>query len=315
MQTKVVYMGTPAIAIPPLERLLEAGYEVTGVYTQPDRPTGRGRNVEAPPVKAFALMQGLRVFQPRSFRSSEARQELASLAPDVVIVMAYGRLLPREVLELPRWGCLNIHPSLLPRHRGPAPVSNAILEGDTVTGVTVMHMDEGVDSGPVLAQEVEAIAPEDTAATLADRLVRKGAALLVRTLPSYLRGELESQPQDESQATYSRKLSKEDGTLRWELSAETLWRQVRAYTPWPGAYTYWRGRLLKVVEAIPLSGDQGGAPGEVVLLESGAPVPIGVIAGDGILGLRRVQLEGKQALNAEDFLRGYREFVGSVLPS
>lgn len=314
MEIKIVYMGTPALAIPPLEGLLEGGYEIVGVYTQPDRPVGRGRSVEAPPVKAFALERGLRVLQPRSLRSSEAREEMESLAPDLGIVVAYGRILPREILELPRWGCLNIHPSLLPRHRGPSPVAHTLLEGDTMAGVTVMLVDEGMDSGPILSQEEEMISLEDTAATLTDRLVRKGAMLLARTLPAYLRGELEPQPQDESQATYSRKLSKEDGVLRWELPAETLWRQVRAYTPWPGSYTHWRGRLLKVVEAVPLEGDQGGAPGTVVLLESGAPAPIGVITGDGILGLRRVQLEGRQVVYAEAFLRGHGGFVGSTLP-
>ena len=308
-------MGTPAFAIPPLEALLEGGYEVVGVYTQSDRPTGRGRSVEPPPVKAFALERGLRVFQPRSLRSSEAREEMESLAPDLVIVAAYGRILPKEVLELPRWGSLNIHPSLLPRHRGPSPVAYTLLEGDTVAGVTVMLVDEEMDSGPILSREEEEISPEDTTATLTNRLVRKGATLLVKTLPPHLRGELRPQPQDESQATYSRKLSKEDGALRWELPAETLWRQVRAYTPWPGSYTHWHGRLLKVVEAVPLKDDQGNTPGKVVLLKNGAPAAIGITTGDGILGLRRVQLEGRQAVDADAFLRGHGEILEATLPS
>ena len=311
---RVVYMGTPAFAIPPLEELLARGYDVVGVYTQPDRPSGRGRSVEAPPVKAFALERGLDVFQPTSLRNAEAHSRLAALAPDVIAIAAYGRILPEEVVNMAPAGCVNVHPSLLPRHRGPSPVAFTILEGDETAGVSIMLLDEGMDSGPVIAQVEEAIHPDDTTESLTDRLFRKGAKLLADSLPPFLQGDIAPQPQDEARVTYAPRLTKEDGEIRWELPAETLWRQVRAYHPWPGSYTRWNGRLLKVLEAVPLTGARADAPGEVVTLEKDAPAPMGVAAGEGVLGLKRVQLEGRRAVDAADFLKGHEGFVGSTLP-
>ncbi|MBF8266605.1 MAG: Methionyl-tRNA formyltransferase [Dehalococcoidia bacterium] len=312
---RLVYMGTPAFAIPPLEELLAGGYEVVGVYAQPDKPAGRGMGMEASPVKVFAQGRGLKVLQPTSLRASVAHQELLSLGPDLMVVAAYGRILPKEVLQIPRWGCVNLHPSLLPRHRGPSPVAYALLEGDETTGVTLILLDEGMDTGPVIAQQEEPVLPQDTAETLTDRLFYRAATLLVRSLPLYFRGELEPQPQDETRASYTSKLTKEEGAIRWELPAVSLWRQVRAYSPWPGSYTRWRGKLLKVMEAVPLPWAEPGSLGMVVSLESSAMVPVGVITGEGVLGLKRVQLEGKQAVDATDFLRGHQGFVGSTLPS
>ena len=230
---RVVYMGTPAFAIPPLEELLASGYDVVGVYTQPDRPAGRGRSMEAPPVKTFALERGLEVIQPTTLRNPEAHSRLAALSPDLIAIAAYGRILPEEVVGMAPAGCVNVHPSMLPRHRGPSPVAFTILEGDETAGVSIMLLDEGMDSGPVIAQVEEPIHPEDTTESLTDRLFRRGAKLLVESLPRFLQGDSSPQPQDDAGATYARRLTKEDGEIRWELPAETLWRQVRAYHPWP----------------------------------------------------------------------------------
>ncbi len=311
---RVVFMGTPAYAVPPLEELLANGYEVVGVYTQPDRPAGRGRSLEAPPVKTFALERGLKVLQPTTLRTPEAHSLLADLAPDLITIAAYGRILPEEVVQMPPAGCVNVHPSLLPRHRGPSPVAFTILEGDPAAGVSIMLLDEGMDSGPVIAQQEEPILPEDTTESLTDRLFRKGAKLLVESLPRFLQGDLAPQPQDDAQATYAPRLTKEDGEIRWELPAETLWRQVRAYHPWPGSFTRWEGRLLKVLEAVPMS-HVVTAPGEVIPLDGDSPAPVGVAAGAGVLGLKRVQLEGRRAVDAADFLKGHEAFLESTLPS
>ena len=210
--------------------------------------------MEASPVKAYALERGLKVLQPTSLRNPDAHSQLAALAPDLIAIAAYGRILPPEVIGMSPGGCVNVHPSLLPRHRGPSPVAFTILEGDETAGVSIMLLDEGMDSGPVIAQEVEPVLPEDTTETLTDRLFRRGAKLLVDSLPRFLQGDMVSQPQDEARATYAPRLTKEDGEIRWELPAESIWRQVRAYHPWPGSYTRWEGRLLKVLEAVPLPG-------------------------------------------------------------
>jgi methionyl-tRNA formyltransferase len=311
---RVIYMGTPAFSVPPLDLLVETGYQVVGVYTQPDRQAGRGRSMLAPPIKGYAEEHGLRVLQPTSLGFPDVYAELVSLKPDIIIIASYGKILPKEVVNLPPLGCVNIHPSLLPRHRGPSPVAFTILEGDEAAGVTLMLLDEGTDSGPIIAQEEKLQLPQDTVATLTDRLFRAGAELLVQSLPRYRQGGLVPRPQEEAQATYARKLTKEDGLIQWNLSAEALWRQVRAYSPWPGSYTHWQGKLLKVLDAVPQPGGPSGPPGKVVFLETRAPVAVGVVTGEGVLRLKRVQLEGKRDVGAGDFLQGYEGFEGSVLP-
>ncbi len=318
---KVIYMGTPHFSISPLELLVESGIQVVGVYTQPDRPAGRGRAVHPSPVKIYAEAHGLRVIQPSSLGAIDTYREMVSLTADIIVVAAYGKILPKEIVNLPAFGCVNIHPSLLPRHRGPSPVAFAILEGDEVTGVTVMRLDEGMDSGPIIAQQEWPILPEDTMVTLTDKLFREGAKLLVNSLPSYYRGIPAPLPQEEALATYARKLTKEDGVIQWQRSADIIWRQVRAYSSWPGSYTRWQGKLLKVVEAVPLpaqtyqmtTGDD--TPGTVVLLSPNSQVAVGVVTGDGVLGLKRVQFEGKKDAEARDFLQGHENFRGSLLPS
>jgi methionyl-tRNA formyltransferase len=309
---RVVFMGTPAFAVPVLTALLDEGYEVVGVYTQPDRETGRGRRVMPTPVKQAALELGLAVYQPASLRrSEEARQELASLAPDLIVVAAYGLFLPVESFDLPRLGTLNVHPSLLPRYRGSSPVSSAILNGDAVTGVTLIRLDEGMDSGPIVAQRETPIAPSETARQLTSRLFQMGADLLVEVLPQWECGELQARPQDDAQATFTSRLSREDGEIDWDKPADYIARQVRAYHPWPGTYTYWRGRMLKVIEAA-VSDTQDirdVSPGQVVPLADG----VGVVTGEDVLALRQVQIEGRRAVSASEFLQGHRDFPGSKL--
>ena len=309
---RVVFMGTPAFAVPALRALVERSYVVAGVYTQPDRRAGRGRKLRASPIKIFAEEHGWPVFQPRSLRkdSEAARSDLADLAPDAVIVAAYGLFLPEEVLRLPRLGCLNIHPSLLPRHRGPSPIATAILDGDDTTGVTIMLLDEGVDTGPILAQRETRIPDDETAEELTVRLFELGSELLVDTLDRWERGQIEPTPQNDNEASLTRRLEREDGRIDWSLSADSIARRVRAFTPWPGTFTTWRGRTLKILRARPADGTLDGMPGAVVRLDDSI---IAVLAGEGALAVERLQLEGRQAMSAADFIRGYGDFISSTL--
>lgn len=310
-------MGTPGFAVPALEGLLSTGHDVVAVYTLPDKPAGRGRALQPSPVKVFASTAGLPVYTPASWKEPGAVEHLAGHAPQAIVVAAYGRFLPKSVLELPPLGCLNVHPSLLPRYRGPSPVASAILEGDETTGVTIMLLDQGMDTGPILAQEETRIAPQENAETLTARLFQMGARLLVRVLSSWADGRLKAVPQDNSRATTTRLLKKEDGLMDWQKPAETLGREVRAFYPWPGSYTFWRGKTLKVLEAIPVPpGPVGGEgalqkqPGVVITIEGNA---VGVATGRGALRLERLQLEGRGPLSIGDFLRGHPDFVGSLL--
>ncbi len=319
--TRLVFMGSPEFAVPALRRLIADGYEIVGVYTQPDREAGRGRVLTPPPVKTAALAAGLPVFQPPSLRREEAIEQLRALHPDVIVVAAYGQILRRPVLEIPPHGLLNIHASLLPRWRGAAPVQAAILAGDRETGVSIMLIDEGLDTGPVLARRATPISDFDTAGTLSDRLAVMGAELLSEVLPRWLRGEITPEPQDEAQATYAPRIEKEMGRLDWSLPAVDLWRRVRAFNPWPGAFTTLHGEMLRIHEAWPLP-DGLEVPGTVVPLSAAqrAAVPperprpaFGVACGAGILAPLKVQRAGKRVLYAEEFLRGERGLIGTRL--
>jgi methionyl-tRNA formyltransferase len=304
-------MGTPDFAVPALRGLVQGGYEVVSVYTQPDGPSGRGQKVSPAPVKKEAVGFGLNVHQPATLKSTEEVGRLKDLRPLVIVVAAYAQILPQAVLAVPSRGCLNIHPSMLPRHRGPSPVAAAILAGDEVTGVSIMLMDKGMDTGPVLAQRQIRVLAWDTTGSLTVKLADLGAQLLMDTLPLWLEGKLEPQVQDSDKATYSKIIKKEDGRMDWARPAVELWRQVRAFQPWPGCYATWQGRLLKIIEAVPLPGR--GEIGRVVEIPGQGSATVGVETGDGILGLVRVQLEGKRAVSADEFLRGQRGFVGSIL--
>ena len=312
---RLVFMGTPDFVVPVLEAVVQAqDVQVVGVYTPPDRPRGRGRSPEMPPVKTYALNQGLAVFQPSTLRSARVQEVLTAFQPDVIIVAAYGRFLPVPVLDAPPQGCLNLHPSLLPKYRGPSPVVTAILEGEKVTGVTLMKLDEGMDTGPIIAQREHPVSPQDTAGTLTAALFRLGASLLLENLSPWVTGQITSQSQDDAQATVTRKLERADGQAHWELSAMALERRCRAYTPWPGLFTHWQGQVLKLldVEAVPDPTTPGGEPGLVVPL-SLEETPVGIVTADGVLGLKRVQLEGRRANSAGEFLRGHPQFIGSKL--
>jgi methionyl-tRNA formyltransferase len=309
-------MGTPEFAVPSLRALVEyaapgrlwaSGLDLTGVVMRPDKPAGRGRRVVLSPVKEYALEQHIPVYQPGALRKPESLALLRSLAPDVIIVAAFGQILPPEVLDLPPRCCLNVHASLLPRYRGASPVAAAILAGDSATGVTIMQMDEGLDTGPIVAQQTVSIAPDDTTATLTQELARAGADLLIETLPRWLAGGIVPQEQDETRATMTKPLRKEDGRLDWTQSADELARRVRAFSPWPGAFTIWNGQLVKILAAQPAGVEsEDRLPGQCFRAGSGrSQLQLLCACGRGVIGLEVIQLEGKRPLPAADVLRGH----------
>lgn len=306
--TRVVFMGTPEFSVPSLRALAQA-YEVVGVFTQPDRPAGRGRRVVESPVKQEAQACGLAVFQPKSLRREAVQAELRQLKPDVIVVAAYGLILPQAVLDIPPHGCLNVHASLLPKYRGAAPIAFALLEGERETGITIMLMEAGLDTGPILAQRAIPIAADDNAGTLEQKLSSLGAELLRETLPRWLAGEIAPQPQNDTGATLTRLIKKEDGAIDWSQPAISIVRKVRAFTPWPGAYTTWQGNLLKIIRATPI--DIAAPVGEV--LQHDDQIVVG--AGEGSVRLDEVQLAGKRAMSSAEFVRGQRAFVGARLGS
>jgi methionyl-tRNA formyltransferase len=307
-------MGTPEFAIPSLERLILNRYQVVAVYTQPDRTAGRGRTLVSPPVKEAALRLGLPVVQPDSLKSVESVSRLTDLKPDAIVVAAFGQILPQPVLDVPAYGCINIHPSLLPRHRGASPVAAAILSGDEFTGVSIMLLDSGMDTGPILSRAVIPVSPRDNTGSLTEKLSLIAAHLLQETLTSWRRHEIVPRPQNEAEATYSPRITKEDGEIDWHLPTVEIWRRVRAFNPWPGSYTRWRGKQLKIIEAVPFTEEGALDVGQVVALPGYESMP-GISTGEGILWVARVQLEGKREMSAADFLRGQRDFIGAVLPS
>ncbi|MHB0868594.1 MAG: methionyl-tRNA formyltransferase [Chloroflexota bacterium] len=309
---RVVFMGTARFAVPSLDVLVREGYGVAAVFTQPPRPAGRGRKLTASPVQVAAERLGLPVLTPEKLRSPEAVASVADLRPDLIVVAAYAQILPRAVLNLPPKGCINVHASLLPRWRGASPIQAAILAGDEVTGVTIMLMEPGLDTGPILSQRETRIEEQDTAATLEERLSGLGADLLVSTLPRYLDGALAAVPQDDRLASYAPIIKKEAGLIDWSRPAVEIWRASRAYTPWPGTYSYWNGKMLKVVSCLPEGGAAAGEPpGTVVRL--GTDREAGVVTGSGVLRLLEVALEGSRPMGIREFLLGHRDFLGSRL--
>ena len=312
---RLIFMGTPAAVVPTLTALHHApDLTIAAVYTPPDRPRGRGRPTERTPVKAAALALNLPVLQPHSLRADAAQQELQALQPDVIIVAAYGKLLPPEVLAIPPHGCLNLHPSLLPRYRGPSPVATAILDGATATGLTLMLLDPGMDTGPILAQQQYPLTGQETAADLTADLFNLGAQLLLDHLNPWLSGQLTAQPQDETQATITRKLERNDGIADWHLPAAVLERMCRAYTPWPGLTAHWQGQSLRLlsVTALENSDSPAAAPGQIIPLNSAA-TPAAIATAQGILIPQQLQLEGRRPAAINDFLRGHPNFISSHL--
>jgi methionyl-tRNA formyltransferase len=298
----LVFAGTPEFAVPALRALLDAGHTVCAVYTQPDRPAGRGRKLMMSAVKEFALARGLDVRQPATLRNEAEAAALRALAPDAMIVIAYGLILPTPILNIPRYGCINVHASLLPRWRGAAPIQRAIEAGDRVTGVTIMQMDAGLDTGPMLATAETAIAAADTAASLHDRLGDMGAHLLVETLAQLERGTVRPHPQDNTHATYAAKLNKDEARLDWRDDAELLARRIRAFNPWPVATTTLEGKPLRLwmAEAAP-SPVSSQPPGTVIAADNDG---IRVQCGHGVLTITQLQAEGGKTLAARAFLNG-----------
>jgi methionyl-tRNA formyltransferase len=300
---RLIFAGTPDFAVPCLAALLDAGHEVAGVYTQPDRPAGRGRKLQMSPVKTLALARGLAVYQPESLkRDPRAVEQLQALGADLMVVVAYGLLLPVSVLESPRFGCVNVHASLLPRWRGAAPIQRAILAGDAETGVCIMRMEAGLDTGPVYHRIATPIAPSETGGTLHDRLAELGARALVAALPGIADGSLTPAPQDDARATYAHKLTKEEATVDWSLPAIAIERQVRAFDPWPVAQTTLEGATLRLwsVEAQSAHDAEGsGVPGTVVVADRAG---IRVATGSGHLCITRLQPAGKKPMSAADYL-------------
>ncbi|MDN5870743.1 MAG: methionyl-tRNA formyltransferase [Nitrococcus sp.] len=300
---RVVFAGTSEFALPALRRLSHGPQRLIGVYTQPDRPSGRGRRLRSSPVKATAQACDLPVFQPRSLRSREAQAELAALAPDLMVVAAYGLILPPEVLAIPPLGCLNIHASLLPRWRGAAPIQRAMIAGDSRTGISIMRMDAGLDTGAVLAQRGCAITADDTAGEVHDRLAALGADLIAATVARWAASAIEPRAQDPAQATYAAKLSKEEAIIDWRRPAAELARRIRAFNPWPVGYTHHHERTLRVWFGRALAaGPIAAAAGEVVALSDAG---IDVATGDGLLRIEEVQIPGRGRQQAKQFLNGY----------
>ena len=308
MPLRIVFAGTPDFSVAPLEALIASPHEVVAVYTQPDRPAGRGRKLVPGPVKQKALDHGIPVMQPASFREDGAIANLASLQPDLLVVVAYGLLLPEAVLEIPRLGCINIHASLLPRWRGAAPIQRAILAGDSRSGVCIMQMDAGLDTGPVWLEKEIALAQDETGGSLHDRLAALGADALMEALPLIIAGDHKPMPQPEEGVCYAHKLSKEEACIDWSVPARQIDLLVRAFNPWPVAYADLDGKKVRLWETEVLAGSASAAPGTVVATSRAG---VDVATADGILRITRLQMPGKRPVTAQEFLNA-RDLNGAV---
>jgi methionyl-tRNA formyltransferase len=309
---RIVFMGTPAFAVPTLQQLLNTEFSVVGVVCQPDRPSGRGKKVQVGPVKALALSQGIPLVQPEKMKDLRFMETLRAWDPDAIVVAAFGRILPKIILNLPPKGCLNVHGSLLPKYRGAAPIPWALIHGETETGITIMLMDEGMDTGAILQQEVIPIGPDETAGELATRMAPIGGALLVSTLRGWDAGTMLSYPQNESEATFAPILKKEDGLIHWDRPARTIANRIRGLSPWPGVYTFLkheRWGIWKVEVVGPVTGigrtisDNLQVPGTITVVTKQA---ICVQTGQGHLNLLEIQSENKKRMNVSDYLAGHR---------
>ena len=304
---RIIFMGTPQFACPTLQMLIDRGENIVAAVTQPDRPKGRGQLMQPPPVKALAEQHGIPVLQPLKVRAAEAIEEIRACSPDLIVVIAFGQILPKALLDIPRYGCINVHASLLPRYRGAAPINWCIINGETETGITTMMMDVGLDTGDMLLKKRIPIFPEDTASTLHDRLSVLGAETMSATLDLLKEGKLTPEKQDDSLSCYAPMLKKELGEIRWDSSSSTIINLVRGVTPWPGAYTKIDNKVLKIHAA--RAGSATGAPG--LILAAGRD-GIEVACADGSIIIEEMQLEGKKRLKAAEFLAGCRIEPGSV---
>jgi len=308
-ELRTVFMGTPDFALQTLQGLIDAGCKMVGVYTQPDRPKGRGKQLAAPPVKELAQKYDIPVYQPLKLRQPEAVAELEALAPDLIVVVAYGQILPKSVLEIPAHGCINVHASLLPKYRGAAPINKAIIDGETETGITTMYMDVGLDTGDMLVKKILAIGPEETAGELHDRLATLGRETMEETLRQLGAGTLQREVQDDEQSTYASMMKKEDGRIDWSRPAREIHNHVRGLDPWPGAYTTINGELLKLAETRP-EATKGDKPGCVIKADKDG---VCVACGSGSLRIQQLQLAGRKRLAAADFLRGCPLEAGALM--
>lgn len=307
---RVIFMGTPDFSVGTLEALIRAGHQVVLAVTQPDKPKGRGGKMQFPPVKETALEHGIPVFQPRKVREPENIEELRKYQADVIVVVAFGQILPREILEMTPYGCINVHASLLPSYRGAAPIQWAVINGETVSGVTTMQMDEGLDTGDMLLKTEVPLEPEETGGSLHDKLAAAGASLCVRTLKALEEGTVTPKKQGESPTAYASMLKKEMGEIRWEEPAISIERLIRGLNPWPSAYTGWQDKTMKIWEAEILEEDSGQEPGTVVRVDKDGFL---VQTGKGLLKVTALQIPGKKRMEADAFLRGYSMEPGEKL--
>lgn len=311
---KIVFMGTPDFAVPALRALLEDGYNVVAVVTQPDRPKGRKRVLTPTPVKEEALKHGLTVLQPEKLRQAESVEQIRSLAPDLIVTAAYGQILPKSILDMPELGCINVHASLLPKYRGGAPIHYAVMRGEQVTGVTIMYMDVGLDTGDMISSVEVPITEQDTTGSMFAKLSLAGAELLRKTLPDLIAGRIQAVPQNEAEAIYSPNITREDERIDWSKPARDIFNQVRGLNPFPGAFTTWNGDVLKVWQCKPPVSAEWAAgnakPGTVLRADADG---IAVQTGDGALMLTTIQPAGKKAMEVEQFLRGSAIERGTAL--
>lgn len=312
---RVVFMGTPDFSVGTLEALVAAGHEIVGVVTQPDKPKGRGGRMQYTPVKEVALKYDLPVFQPLRVKDPEFIEVLKGLQPEIIVVVAFGQILPKEILEMPEYGCVNVHASLLPKYRGAAPIQWAVIDGEKVSGVTTMRMDEGLDTGDMILKKEVLLDRKETGGSLFDKLSVEGASLCVETLKRLLDGTAEFTKQDDEKSTYAKMLKKELGDIDWNDSAVSIERLIRGLTPWPSAYTHWDGKVMKIWDAEvseDTAGDFGGdvVPGTIVRVEK---QQFDVQTGNGLLIVKELQIPGKIRMDAGAFLRGYQLSEGTIL--
>ena len=303
---KIIFAGTPEFALPALTALIHSSHELIAVYTQPDKPAGRGLRLAESPVKTFALQHHLPLYQPASLRQDAVIAEITRLTPDVIVVAAYGLLVPSVILALPRFGCINIHPSLLPRWRGAAPIERTIEAGDTLSGVTIMQMDAGLDTGPILLQRSYELTQTETASMLYDALSRCGATLLVEAIDLLAAGKMIARTQDGAYATYAKKLDKLEAHLDWSKSAIELERMIRAFNPWPIAFTIFQGEPLRIGQASVMQGNASSLPGTIVSVSKAG---IEVATGQGVLQILTVQLPGRRMITVADFYNANRDWL------
>ena len=314
----IIYFGTPEISANVLKNIIKEEMNIVGVFTRPDSFYGRGKKLLESPVKQLAKTLDLTVYEPKSLRNRDIVELITKLAPDLIIVAAYGLLIPEEILTIPKYGVVNIHPSLLPKYRGPSPVATALLNGDLITGVSIMLLDKGMDSGPILATENLKITLEHNTQTLTEELFQIGSNLLVSTIPLLVSGQIVPTSQNKDNVTITKLLTKDDGNIDWEFNSEDISRQIRAFNPWPSAFTYYNSKRLIIEKAFSIVNEDinqrsNKSPGLVTQFESNGEAITGVICGDGILAITQLKLEGSSSQDITEFVRGKPSFLGSIL--